>query len=428
MKVLMFGWEFPPHISGGLGTACQGIVKGLIHHDVKVIMVVPKAHGDEGEGKFRLLSAENVPVTSSGLYAKKLKEKLSFFEINSPVLPYIHPEDYERYLKSLSSQLNPAYQKDPGAVSYRFSGKYGTGLMAEVWNYALVAGELARTNDFDIIHAHDWLSFPAAILVKSISNKPLIVHMHSTEFDRAGENVNQQIYRMERQAMESADQVIAVSGFTKQIIVDKYHIHPAKVVPIHNAVEQLQELPAKANRKFPREKIISYLGRVTFQKGPEYFIEAASKVLKKDNRFRFVMAGNGNLLNKMIEMTARLRISKRFHFPGFLKGSQVGRLLSMSDAYVMPSVSEPFGISPLEAMQRRIPSIISKQSGVQEILRNVIKVDFWNTDALANAIYGIGAYHGISSTLAAGGMMEVQSLDWNDQSLKMKNLYQQFVT
>lgn len=426
MKVLMFGWEFPPHISGGLGTACQGIVKGLIHHDVDVLMVIPKAYGDEGTERFRLLSAENVPVSSSGLYTQKLKEKLSFFEINSPVLPYIHPEEYEQYIKSLSSKPNPV-SGDPRAVSYRFSGKYGTGLMTEVWNYALVAGELARTNDFDIIHAHDWLSFPAAILAKTISNKPLIVHMHSTEFDRAGESVNQQIYEMERQAMESADQVIAVSGFTKQIIVDKYHIHPSKVIPIHNAVEPLQEVPAMKNGKKSREKIISYLGRVTFQKGPEYFIEAASKVLKKDNRFRFVMAGNGNLLNKMIEMAARMRISKRFHFTGFLKGAQVGRLLSMSDAYVMPSVSEPFGISPLEAMQRRIPSIISKQSGVQEILKNVIKVDFWDTDALANAIYGIGTYRGVSSTLSAGGMTEVQSLSWNDQSMKMKKVYQQFV-
>ncbi|MEX2564621.1 MAG: glycosyltransferase family 4 protein [Cyclobacteriaceae bacterium] len=427
MKVLMFGWEFPPHISGGLGTACQGIVKGLIHHDVNVVMVVPKAYGDEGTERFRLLSAENVPVSSSGFYAKKLKEKLRFFEINSPVLPYIHPDEYEQYFKSLPSKTNPGSLGDPGTVSFRFSGQYGTGLMTEVWNYALVAGEIARTNDFDIIHAHDWLSFPAAILAKSISNKPLIVHMHSTEFDRAGENVNHQIFEMERQAMESADQVIAVSGFTKQIIVDKYHIHPSKVIPIHNAVEQLQEAPAVKTGKRSGEIIISYLGRVTFQKGPEYFIEAASKVLNKDNRFRFVMAGNGNLLNKMIEMTARLRISKRFHFTGFLKGDQVGRLLSMSDAYVMPSVSEPFGISPLEAMQHRIPTIISKQSGVQEILRNVIKVDFWNTDAMANAIYGIGSYTGISNSLANGGMAEVQSLSWNNQSKKMKNVYQQFV-
>ena len=426
MKVLMFGWEFPPHISGGLGTACQGIVNGLIQNNVDVIMVVPKAYGDESTEKFRLVDAGSIPVRSAGSYGKRLKETLSFFEIDSPILPYVHPDEFGQYLVSAASKSYLESIDAKGAVYYKFAGKYGKDLMTEVWNYALVASEIAKTKDFDVIHAHDWLSFPAAIMARDISKKPLVVHIHSTEFDRS-ENVKDQVYQMEKKAMEVADLVIAVSGFTRQILIDRYGIPPSKINTVHNAVESPYSSPLRESGKFA-QKIISYLGRVTFQKGPEYFIEAASKVLEKDNRFRFVMAGNGNMLHQMIEKTARLRISDRFHFTGFLKGNQVSRLLNMSDAYVMPSVSEPFGISPLEAIQHRIPTIISKQSGVQEILKNVIKVDFWDTDAMANSIYAIGRYKALSKTLIHGSWQEVKGSSWRVQSQKINLLYQQLTS
>ncbi|MDN3670527.1 glycosyltransferase family 4 protein [Echinicola jeungdonensis] len=422
MKVLMFGWEFPPHISGGLGTACQGIVNGLIQNNVEVIMVVPKVHGDESKENFRLVSAEDIPVPMGSSYGKQLQNVLTYFEVNNPVFPYIQPEEI---FDSTSSTKSVSKMKNiPGMQSFSFSGKYGYFLFDEVRNYAFVCAQIAENNDYDLIHAHDWLSFPAALLAKRAKNKPLIIHIHSTEFDRSGEHVNQQIYDIERKAMEEADHIIAVSEFTRQIIIHRYSIHPDKITTIHNSLEKPFRINGNPNGKKFREKVICYLGRVTFQKGPEYFIEAAAKVLRKDKRFRFVMAGSGNMLIKMIELAAKLRISSHFHFTGFLKGDHVHQMLEMSDVYVMPSVSEPFGISPLEAILNQTPVIISKQSGVSEILTHAIKIDFWDTNAMANAIQALGRYQSLSKTLTQGGTKEVEIMSWVTQTEKMKSLYQ----
>lgn len=422
MKVLMFGWEFPPHISGGLGTACQGIVNGLIQNKVDVIMVVPKVHGDESKENFRLVAAEDIPVPIGNPYGKQLQNVLTYFEVNNPVYPYIQPEEFST--TTSNTQAVSKMKNIPGMRSFSFSGEYGYFLFDEVWNYALVCAQIAETNDYDIIHAHDWLSFPAAILAKKIKNKPMIIHVHSTEFDRSGEHVNQQIYDIERMAMEEADHIIAVSEFTKQIIINRYQINRDKITTIHNALEKTSRPYTFPNGKKFREKVICYLGRVTFQKGPEYFIEAAAKVLRKDKRFRFVMAGSGNMLIRMIELAARLRISSHFHFTGFLKGEEVHRMLELSDVYVMPSVSEPFGISPLEAILNQTPVIISKQSGVAEILTHAIKIDFWDTEAMANAIQALGRYHSLANTLTHGGRQEVDTMSWNAQTEKMKTIYQ----
>jgi glycosyltransferase involved in cell wall biosynthesis len=296
--------------------------------------------------------------------------------------------------------------------------------MEEVSRYAMVAAEIAMTHDFDVIHAHDWLTYLAGIAAKKLTGKPLVVHIHATEFDRSGENVNTLVYDLEKRGMKEADMVIAVSNLTRNIVISKYGIHPSKVVTVHNAVDfdgfEQMEIDKRID-----EKIVTFLGRITYQKGPEYFIEAAAKVLKRYPDVRFVMAGSGDLLNKSIRRVAKLGIATKFHFTGFLRGEDVKRMFAFSDVYVMPSVSEPFGISPLEAMRSNVPTIISKQSGVAEVLHHAIKVDFWDIDALADAIYGLLAYPALSTMAIKHGLNEVNALRWDNAAMQIKEIYAQ---
>lgn len=417
MKVLMFGWEFPPHISGGLGTACYGLTKALYNKEVEIIFVVPKAFGDEDNSQIRLLAANQVVNTLSKQESEKIDQKVSYIQINSKILPYIGEQDYYKILHSNSKTQSST------EVKFDFKGGYGENLLEEVERYAFVAASIAKQNTFDVIHAHDWLCYKAGVIAKQISNKPLIVHVHATEYDRSGENINQDVYRVEKYGMDNADKIVAVSDFTRNIIINKYHQSPDKVITIHNGVEQnnSKEYANKAKNK----KIVSFIGRITFQKGPDYFIEAAEKVLKKDKNFLFIMAGKGDMLNKMVALVAKKRISKNFLFTGFLKGEEVNQLLSQSDMFIMPSVSEPFGIAPLEAMQNSVPTIISKQSGVSEVLRNTIKVDFWDTDAIANAIYAIGNYKTLANKLSVEGKTEAINTTWSKAAEKLVELYSQ---
>ncbi|WP_143306437.1 glycosyltransferase family 4 protein [Chitinophaga vietnamensis] len=421
MKVLMFGWEFPPHISGGLGTACHGITSGLTASGVEVLFVVPKAHGNEYTEKIKLLSAGDIPVPV--VPGANISPALTFFEVNCPIVPYLSPDEFAKH-GAIAAEQAAGAETEAGApaVRYAFSGGYGKNLMKEVWQYALAAAEIAAHHHFDVIHAHDWLSFPAGIMAREISGKPLVVHVHATEFDRAGDRINMQVYETERQGMLQADEVIAVSELTRQTIVHKYFIDPKKVTTIHNAVSAATPPPVTAVSPF-REKVITFIGRITWQKGPASFIEAAARILKKDKGFRFIMAGSGDLLPSMLEMAARLRISSRMHFTGFLSGPQRDHLFARSHVLVMPSVSEPFGIVPLEAIKAGLPVIVSKQSGVQEVLQYALKVDWWNIDAIANAIYGLARYSGLSGLLARESGKEVAALRWEKQAQLIKQLY-----
>ena len=383
----MFGWEFPPHITGGLGTACFGLTKGLLKHGVEVQFVVPKAYGDESQEAVRLINASDVTVMMNDPVFREYWSQITYMEIGSNLIPYVGPEVFEQMV---SENINTKVQESSRVFSerFQFSGKYGHDLMEEVARYALVGASIAANSEFDVIHAHDWLTYSAGVAAKKISGKPLVVHMHATEFDRSGENYNENVYEIERKGMAEADRVITVSNLTRNIVIERYHIDPDKVITVHNAVEPPEKTELLDAEKKVKEKIVTFLGRITFQKGPEYFIEAACKVLERDKNVRFVMAGTGDLMEKMIRRVAKLKISSNFHFTGFLKGENVDRMFAMSDVYVMPSVSEPFGISPLEAMRSNVPVVISKQSGVAEVLNHVMKVDFWDVDAMADAIYG----------------------------------------
>lgn len=420
----MFGWEFPPHISGGLGTACFGLTRGLAKHEVDIVFVVPKAYGDENQESVRIVNASDVSVDMEESELKEYWKRIEYMEIGSSIIPYVGPEEFER-IKSKEELEKISEKSKVFARKYEFSGKYGTNLLEEVSRYALVASAVAASQDFDLIHAHDWLTYAAGVAAKEVSGKPLVVHIHATEFDRSGENVNQPVYEMERRGMEAADKVIAVSNLTRQTVINRYGISPDKVVTVHNAVEPVEKQIDDID-KHVNEKIVTFLGRITYQKGPEYFVEAARKVLERNPDVRFVMAGSGDLLEKMIRRVAQLRMGNKFHFTGFLRGPNVDRMLAMSDVFVMPSVSEPFGIVPLEAMRSNVPVIISKQSGVAEILKHALKVDFWDVDGMADAMNGLVSYKGVPKMFTRYGKDEVDSLKWENAALKVKNVYEEY--
>ncbi|MBO4657375.1 MAG: glycosyltransferase [Bacteroidales bacterium] len=418
----MFGWEFPPHISGGLGTACYGMTKGLAHNDVDVLFVMPSASGDEDQSDVSIINASDVETVDASMSIDEFLGKVEFLRVGSNIMPYVDPEDYSA-LTSEERKIQTEEFKYHFHNKYKFSGKYGKNLMEEVVRYSMVGGTLALQNDFDVIHAHDWLTYLAGIAAKRVSGKPLVIHVHATEYDRTGENVNTQVYAIEQMGMREADKVITVSDWTRNIVINKYGIDPAKVVTVHNAVDFSNRETLVAKRGVP-EKTVTFLGRITFQKGPEYFIEAAYKVLQKTDNVRFVMAGSGDLLNRSIRRVAQLGMADKFHFTGFLRGADVQKMFALSDVYVMPSVSEPFGISPLEAMQSNVPTIISKQSGVAEVLKYAIKVDFWDIDGLADAIYGLVTYPAIAKMAGEKGYDEVNSLKWDHAAAKIKDVYQ----
>lgn len=426
----MFGWEFPPHIAGGLGTACYGMTRGLARNGVEVVFVMPRAYGDEDQRFVRVVNASDVETigTRDHEFSEELLEKVSFIHIDSNMLPYISPEEYAAYHDEFVRSGRTHEWTDVWRQRYTFSGKYGANLMEEVARYAMVAAQVAKDleGQFDVIHAHDWLTYFAGIAAKRVSGKPLVVHMHATEFDRSGENINRRVYAIEKAGMQAADRVIAVSELTRRIVIGKYGIPADKVVTVHNAV-RFGESEEAAPERAVKDKVATFLGRITYQKGPDYFVEAAAKVLQRVSDVRFVMAGSGDLMNHVVRRVAQLGIADRFHFTGFLKGGEVQRMFRLSDVYVMPSVSEPFGISPLEAMRSGVPVIISRQSGVAEVLDYAIKVNYWDVDALADAIYGLLTYPALGRMFASKGLEEVTGLKWTNAAAKIKTVYETVV-
>lgn len=410
----MFGWEFPPHILGGLGTASYGLTRGMATQpDMDITFVIPKPWGDEDQSFLKIIGACNTPVVWKDVNWDYVSERLS---------KYMDPQEYYNMRDHIYADFRHLYTNDLGCIE--FSGKYPDNLLEEINNYSIVAGVIARTHNYDIIHSHDWLTYPAGIHAKNILGKPLVIHVHATDFDRSRGNVNPQVYQMEKNGMDYADHIICVSNLTRQTVIEKYHQDPAKVTTVHNAVEPLSpEIVAINPEKGTKDKVVTFLGRITMQKGPEYFVEAAARVLERANHIRFVMAGSGDMMEKMINLAASKGISDRFHFTGFLKGKQVYEMLKRSDVYVMPSVSEPFGISPLEAMQCNIPTIISKQSGCAEILSKAIKTDYWDVEAMADAIYSICTYDAMSEFLSKEGKAEVDNIKWEYAGQKVRDIY-----
>ncbi|MDR2791924.1 MAG: glycosyltransferase family 4 protein [Tannerellaceae bacterium] len=417
MKALMFGWEFPPHILGGLGTASYGLTRGMsAMEDMDIVFCIPKPWGDEDQRFLRIVGMCNVPIVWRDVNMEYVKWRMETFHTD--------PQRYFDYRNHIYADFSYCYVNDLGCLE--FSGRYPNNLLEEINNYSIVAGVVARTETFDVIHAHDWLTYPAGIHAKMESGRPLVIHVHATDYDRSRGNVNPEVYGIEKNGMDYADHIITVSNLTRRTVIEKYHQDPAKVTTVHNAVEPLSpEILDIKDKRGVKDKVVTFLGRITMQKGPEYFVEAAAKVLSKANNVRFVMAGSGDMMDKMIRLAASRHISEKFHFTGFMKGQQVYEVLKSSDVYVMPSVSEPFGISPLEAMQCGVPTIISKQSGCAEILQHAICVDYWDIEAMADAIYSIITYPSMYRFLRTEGKREVDNIKWEYAGEKVRRIYEQ---
>ncbi len=442
MRVFMLGWEFPPFISGGLGTACYGLTKAMSSIGTDIMFVLPRPVSTPFSTHVRLVSPRADSPLASPTTEFRLDEfdHVTFRTVNAALSnPYNTPADYQKQREEIadsqksyetttvSSEAQAAAQlAKPVGPANAAGSPYGGDMFAEIQRYALLASEIARHETFDVVHAHDWMTFPAGLSVAALKGVPLVVHVHSTEFDRSGVNVDQRIYDIERRGMHGAIKVIAVSYLTKNQVTHQYGIDPAKVEVVYNAIEtSTNGFDEEKYSIHKDEKIVLFLGRITMQKGPEYFLAAAKKVLEVMDNVKFVMAGSGDMIRRTIEMAASMGIGHKVLFTGFLRGPDVEKVFKMADLYVMPSVSEPFGIAPLEAMSHDVPVIISKQSGVSEVLTHALKVDFWDVNEMANKIIAVLKHPPLASTLRQHGSFEVRRLSWVDSARQCIQVYDQ---
>jgi glycosyltransferase involved in cell wall biosynthesis len=416
----MLGWEFPPYISGGLGTACYGLTRAMDKLGVEVTFILPKGCINPPAGNLKLINAENPAQTCAQGSFKNVK----FLTIASTLRPY---SSVRRWRLS-SEALRAKTSANLGLTAAKETNNYGGDIFSEVGRYANEVVEIASDEQFDVIHAHDWMTYPAAIAVSRQAHKPLVVHVHSTEFDRSGEHVNQMVYDIERHGMHAAAKVITVSNYAKDTIVSHYGVPADKVETVYNGVE----CNANGNGSYnghatinKGSKIVLFLGRITMQKGPEYFIAAAKKVLDVIDNVKFIMAGSGDMMNRIIELAARMGIGPKVLFTGFLHGEDVDKAYQMADLYVMPSVSEPFGISSLEAMRQNVPVLVSKTSGIAEAVTHALKVDFWDINEMANKIIAVLKRPPLQTTLAKNGFWEASKFRWEDAAKRVRKIYDQ---
>ena len=439
MRVLMFGWEFPPHMSGGLGTACQGMTRALVQRGTEIIFVLPRLGGTSescGDPRLRLRSASGTRLPGWGTHSRLFgtardlwQEKLSIRNVDSVLFPYATPESYEERLSTLELSRETGIRTEQWAERSQgqevfLKGGYGKDLMSEVCRYSHAAAAIALNEDFDVIHVHDWMTYPAGILARQLTGKPLVAHIHATEADRSGTDMNSEVAHIEWAGLTAADKVVAVSHYTKSLIMRVYNIPEEKIEVVHNAVSRSEARNVyRVSRLCRDEKRVLFMGRVTFQKGPDYFVEAARLVLEKIPETRFIMAGSGDMLPRMVRRVARLRMGSRFHFTGFLKGQEVDRMYAISDLYVMPSVSEPFGIAPLEAMVYDVPVLMSRQSGVSEIISNALKVDFWDVREMANKICAVLTYPLLAAEMIKNCREELKTIRWENAADRLNAIY-----
>lgn len=483
MRILMLGWEFPPFMAGGLGTAVDGLTKSLVAQGHEVVFVLPQPIPLGHESHVELIgprvlaeraralrsNASEIPITTATIKQgsspkvetrsvrvpgpEVLEERIERFQASMPSsYPGVDASDVLKRVVRVSrgeelsertivnDQLDGVFEslrassaqtlvdtmdkivESLGEMGTGSSG-YGSDLFGDADRYAALAAGLGMTERFDVIHAHDWLTYPAGLTLKALTGKPLVCHIHATEFDRSGEHTNQGVYDIERTGMQGADRVIAVSRLTKAIVHSKYGVADEKIDVVYNGVDQDNMQPMRGAAIEKDEKIVLFLGRITMQKGPEYFIDAAKRVLEKTENVKFVVAGSGDMAKRMIEHAAAAGIGHKVLFTGFLRGRDVDRVYQLADCYVMPSVSEPFGIAPLEAMRNDVPVIVSKQSGVSEVLTHALKVDFWDIDDMANKIVAVLKYPPLGQTLREHGRFELRGLNWDGAAEKCVKVY-----
>ncbi len=467
-KVLMLGWEYPPHISGGLGTACEGLTTALAPLGVQIDFVLPALYGVERAAHMRLIDPdktieETLPdeppylddavvlgpdveqVTRAG-GSRTVKvttatgtgsTQITNVRIPAMLSPYLSAEEYEAWVSVLDNyETNERteswpqlMQRIPGLPDIppagdKPSGHYGRDLFAEVARYAGRVGQwAARSRRPDVVHAHDWMTFPAGTRAARMFGVPFVAHVHSLEQDRSGAGANGTIVAIEGAGLKSADRIIAVSHYTAKLIHDIHGIPIDRIDVVHNGVYAKRKVAIDRNEEPQPGPVVLFLGRITFQKGPDYFVEAADKVLQKIPNAKFVMAGSGDMLPRLQARVRELGIQHAFQFPGFVRGSEVEHLFSIADVYVMPSVSEPFGISALEAMSYETPVILSRQSGASEVLRHALKIDFWDVTKLAAQIVAVLTYPELRNSIVEMARQEVRRVHWEAAAQKVRLVY-----
>jgi len=435
MKVLMFTWEFPPLISGGLGTACYGIVKGLLKQGVFVDLVLPtkeevyfpmRKESDVNDLPIKFISPQK-EIEFTNTVFKNHTERFQFVGVSSIPESYISLKEiqtFSTYFKNFTEKFEYKSKIPFQNILNNIMGHEN--IFEKVKEFTFRAQRYAQTLDYDIIHAHDWLCYPAGIVAKTVSGKKLVCHIHATEFDRAGGAGDIRIHNIEYSGMTEADSVIAVSRYTAEMVISRYLIDTAKISVVHNA-HNIDCREFKNKKRLFKDPVILFLGRITIQKGPDYFLEAARIILAKYPKVRFVMAGAGDMEKKIVHKSAKYRLKNRFLFTGFLNGSHVAEMFANSDIYVLSSVSEPFGIAPLEAMSYSLATIISKQSGVAEVIQNAIKVDFWDVKLLAEKIIELIENPDYRKKLGEDGRREVELIKWDKACTEIIEVYEKTI-
>jgi glycogen(starch) synthase len=411
MRALMFGWEFPPYVSGGLGVACEGLVRGLVELDAEVALVLPRRSAPSALPNLKMLS----PADDGGSARPRPRgRRLRVRRIPSPLRPYITEFLYEDE------------RREAERLGTNFAGNYGPDLPREVLRYAGAAARIAARERFDVIHAHDWLTFLAGLEARKATGKPLVLHVHATEFDRAGNADNGFVTAIERLGLAEADRVITVSGYTAELVAREYGVPPGRLRVVHNAIDARETVGRWTVEE--GDPLVLFAGRITWQKGPGYFVEAAARVAAERPDVKFVVAGSGDRMAAMMERVAALDLKERFLFTGFLPPAELDRLYARADVYVMPSVSEPFGLTALEALQHGTPVIVSKSAGVSEVVRNVLRVEFGDVEDLASKILAVLTFPPLQETLASRGRAEVRRLSWRESAAQCLAVYRELVS
>ena len=427
-KVLMLGWEFPPVINGGLGIACLGLAKAMREH-FDLSIVLPKSDPNYVVDQVELIGLNNLSIKEIKEFhayneSYQIFEDVSIFETN--ILPYNDVEKTEilgskKVVKTVDVHTT---RLENDLNSFKFGDLYGDDVIERVKQYSHYVLQLAETKEFDVIWAHDWMTYLAGVELKKKFNKPLAIHVHATTYDRGGVDARGWVYDIEKYGMQEADCIIPVSNYTGEVCVNHFGADANKIFPVHNGVEYVDAY--REEKMFP-EALVLFLGRITGQKGPEIFLEIADKVIHKYKKVRFVMAGTGDQLKGIIESGAYRHIGDKFHFTGFLNKEKVNRLLAMADVYCMPSVSEPFGLSALEAAQFGIPVILSKQSGAAEVMSGALKTDFWDVDLTAELIVKLVSNPEYAASVRDAGYEDIKQLTSENASIKISSKFHELI-
>lgn len=433
--IFNIGWEYPPHIAGGLGIACQGMTRALGSRGHSIQFLLPRLYGDETVDEGIELLDLTSRLHTFEFQEQESVERMLARKLNQPLpIPHqftyrsdLYAQSVRRHRRGRRGRRGSQIEEMEREKALLLEGGYGVSLHREIHDYARIAGWVAQKIRFDLIHSHDWMTYPAGIAAARATGRPLICHVHATEFDRCGDNINQIVYDLERRAFHECTRVLTVSDYTRNLLIHRYGVEPSKITTVHNGIDAANDLnvdPPSANEKRPiRSKIVLFLGRLTYQKGPEYFVRAAREVIKEVRDVCFVMAGNGDMYERVIEQAAELDIGDYFHFTGQLNREEVQRLYAMSDLYIMPSVSEPFGIAPLEALANGVPVIISRQSGVSEVLPGCPTIDFWDVNKLSQSIVTLLKNKKLAARQRRRGQKHLRNISWETTAMKLEEVY-----